>query len=114
MHTKQIDRVVDPITQSEKELPADYNPPARLAIAFRELNRLDDAKLAIDRALRKCTEGPRKLRLYEIKADILSKSGDADGRIKTLHEAIRWAEQLPKGQQVPRKLAALKASIEAK
>ncbi|MFY0581916.1 hypothetical protein ACN28S_53410 [Cystobacter fuscus] len=49
-------RAVPAIEQSERELPNDYNPPARLANLYRRLNRLDDALAASTRALAKVQE----------------------------------------------------------
>ena len=45
---------------SERDLPDDYNPPARLATAYKAMRRWDEALAASDRALAKAY-GPRKL-----------------------------------------------------
>jgi tetratricopeptide (TPR) repeat protein len=104
---KHPERVVDALVRSEAELPKDYNPPARLALVYRELGRLDDALAAAERALKKCDGGPRKLRLYETKASILEKQGNAAARKKTLDEAVAYAKKLPKAQLSEKRLAAL-------
>lgn len=111
--SKQAERLVDPLRRSEKELGDDYNPPARLALVYRELGRLDDALAAADRALSKCKEGPRKLRLYDTKASILEKKGDQAGRKKVLGEALAYAKALPKAQRPEGRIAALEAALEA-
>lgn len=112
IESEQPGKMVAPLALSEKELPADYNPPARLALVYRELGRLDDALAAADRALSRCREGPRKLRLYETKASILAKKGDEKARVKVLEEAVRYARRLPKSQVSARRLAALEAQLE--
>lgn len=108
---KQAEKLEAPLLLSEKELPKDYNPPARLALIYRELGRYDEGLSAIDRALLKCKEGPRKLRLYETKASLYEKKGDAAGRKKALAEAVAWAKKLPKAQVSAKRLAALEAQL---
>lgn len=110
----QAEKMVAPLQQSESELPTDYNPPARLALIYRELAKYDDASAAIERALKKCKEGPRKLRLFETKASIQKKRGDEAGATKTLQEALAYAKKLPKSQLSEKRLAALQAQVPAK
>jgi hypothetical protein len=62
-------RVEAELKLTERDLPADYNPPARLAIIYHAAGRDDDALAAVDRALGK-VYGPRAMRLYDLKADI--------------------------------------------
>ncbi len=109
--SKQAEKMVEPLMLSEKEFPKDYNPPARLAIIYREMGKLDDSLTAIDRALGKCKEGPRKLRLYDTKASIQDKKGDAAGKKKTLEEAVKYAKKLPKTQVSEKRIAALEAQL---
>jgi thiol-disulfide isomerase/thioredoxin len=109
--SKQAEKMVEPLMLSEKEFPKDYNPPARLAIIYREMGKLDDALTAIDRALGKCKEGPRKLRLYDTKASIQDKKGDAAGKKKTIEEAVKYAKKLPKTQVSEKRIAALEAQL---
>jgi hypothetical protein len=108
---KRPERVVDALARSEAELPKDYNPPARLAVVYRELGRLDDAKAAADRALAKCAGGPRKLRLFETKADLLDRLGDHAARKQTLVAALAFARALPKVQRSERRIAALERAV---
>ena len=109
--SKQAEKMVEPLMLSEKEFPKDYNPPARLAIIYREMGKLDDSLTAIDRALGKCKEGPRKLRLYDTKASIQDKKGDAAGKKKTIEEAVKYAKKLPKTQVSEKRIAALEAQL---
>lgn len=112
--SNQAQKMIEPLLLSEKDFPQDYNPPARLAIIYRELGRLDEGLKASTRALSKCKEGPRKLRLYETKASLQDKKGDAAGRRKTLEEAVRYAKQLPRTQVSEQRIAALEAQLAKK
>ncbi len=103
-------RAVAALTQSEKDFPQDFNPPARLAIAYRELGQLDDALAAIDRALT-LAYGPRKIRVYSTRADILEKKGDAAGARATVDDALKYAEGLPKSQVSPRTIEGLRKRL---
>ena len=58
----QPERAIPLLEASERELPDDYNPAARLAIAYKALGRWQEAIEASDRALEKVT-GPRRLRV---------------------------------------------------
>jgi tetratricopeptide (TPR) repeat protein len=92
------ERVVATIRLSERELPKDYNPPARLALVLREMGRYDEAIAASDRALSK-VYGPRKLTLLDARATILEKKGDPAGAKATLERAIAYASTLAKSQR---------------
>ena len=109
--SKQAEKMIEPLLRSEKDFPKDYNPPARLAAIYRELGKLDEGLQAIDRALGKCKEGPRKLRLFDTKATLLDKKGDAAGRKKVLEEEVKYAKKLPKTQISEKRIAALEALL---
>lgn len=87
--------MIGPLMQSEKDFPADYNPPARLALVLREMGKYPEALAAINRGLAKCKEGPRKLRLYDTKWSIQDRSGDRGAALQTLGEAVKYAKALP-------------------
>jgi len=104
-------RAIPPLERSAKDFPEDYNPPARLAVAFREAGRLDDALFAAERAL-SLAYGPRKLQVYSTKADVLERKGDKAAARSTLEEALRYAEGLPKAQVSLKRIEAIKKRIE--
>ena len=108
---KQAEKMIAPLLLSEKEFPKDYNPPARLAVIYRELGQFDEGLKAIERALGKCKEGPRKLRLFDTKASLQDKKGDAAGKKKTIIEAVKYAKKLPKTQVSQKRIAALEAQL---
>ena len=89
----QVEKAIPMLKESEADFPADYNPPARLARADLELGLVDDALAAIDRALAKAY-GPRKLRIYALKADILDAKGDKSAAKVTLQEAVKLGESM--------------------
>jgi tetratricopeptide (TPR) repeat protein len=103
-------RVVPAIEQSEKDLPHDYNPPARLANLYRQLGRLDEALAASDRALAK-VQGMRRLRVLSDRAAILVDLGRKDAALAALHEALSYARTLSEAQVSKRQLEALEKKI---
>lgn len=105
----ETERALPMLEQSEREAPADYNPPARLARAQLTLGRLEPAQAAIERALARC-EGPRKLRLYMLQADILVARQERARAADSLRAALRYANDQQLGAQYDR----LRQSIERK
>lgn len=94
---KTPEKAIPMLEQSQKDFPNDYNPPARLAIAYKAMNRFDDALKASDRALAK-VYGPRKITVLRTRYDIYTAKGDKESAKKTLEEAVRYAKSLPKEQ----------------
>jgi len=105
------ERALAPLQASERELPGDYNPPARLATVFRELGRYDEALAASDRALLK-VYGPRKLTVLDARATILEKKGDAAGARDALTQALAYGATLPPVQRPKRLLAKIEKRLE--
>ena len=102
------------LEQSERDFPEDYNPPARLARAYLELGRLEDADKAAQRAAER-VYGPRAMRVLSLKADIAKARGDRAAEIAALAQALARSEHavLPEGQKAVReglvkRLAALR------
>ena len=90
--------MIPALEASERDIPGDYNPPARLAVLLREAGRLDEALAASDRALSKAY-GPRKLLLFDARATILEKKGDPEGAKAVLRQALEYAQTLPEAQR---------------
>ncbi|MFP2959945.1 thioredoxin family protein [Myxococcus sp. 1LA] len=103
-------RAIPAIEQSEKDLPQDYNPPARLSTLYRLVGRLDDALAASDRALAR-VQGARRLSVLSGRADILVARKDTAAAVKTLEEAIVFAKTLPASQVSPRQVAGLEKKL---
>ena len=85
-------RAVPMLEASERDLPGDYNPPARLARAYLEMRRLDDADKAADRAIAR-VYGPRAMRVLEVKADIAKARGDVAKEREALEQALAPREK---------------------
>lgn len=100
------------LKQSAADFPEDYNPPARLALIYRELGKYDEALAASDAALKKAY-GPRKLRLFETKASVQAKKNDLKGQKSTLQQALEFGRALPAPQRPEKTLARIEASIKA-
>jgi hypothetical protein len=108
----QPERAVPMLEQSERDLPDDYNPPARLATAYNAMKKWDEALAANDRALAKAY-GPRQLRILQTRVNSYVGRGDTAAARKTLEEALRLAESLPPGQRSEDAITALKKKLEA-
>jgi tetratricopeptide (TPR) repeat protein len=109
-------RAVPALEQSERDLPEDYNPPARLANLYRKLGRLDDALAASTRALAR-VQGSRRLRVLSERADLLVDRGERDAALQTLQDAITYAKSLSSAQVPPALLQRLekkRAELQAK
>jgi tetratricopeptide (TPR) repeat protein len=103
-------RAVPALLASERDLPEDYNPPARLAILYREMGRYDEALVESQRALDKAY-GSRKLRIFDTRADIFARKGDPAAARRTLEEALAYADSLPRSQQPQALLAQLRKKL---
>ena len=98
------------LEQSERDFPNDYNPPARLAVAYKALKQYDNALAASARALTKI-EGPRRLSVLQTRADIFVEKGDPKAARETLAEAVAYAKALPEGQRNERRIANLEKRL---
>jgi hypothetical protein len=105
-------RAIPMLEASERDLPDDYNPPARLAAAYKAMKQYDEALAASDRALEKAY-GPRKVLILQTRSDIFAARGDTQAARKTMEETVRYAESLPPGQRSDKTIAALKKKLEA-
>jgi tetratricopeptide (TPR) repeat protein len=110
----EVESAVPMLEQSERDFPADYNPPFRLARVYFELHRYDPALMEIKRALDR-GKGPRKIRIYMLQADILEAQKDRAGARRAIGEAIEFANQLrlpPNYRKLKDKLAKRYAELE--
>jgi len=106
----QPERAVPMLEASQRDFPDDYNPPARLAMAYRSMKEYDKALAASDKALA-MAYGPRKLLLYDNRADILVARGDSLAAREVLQTAIRDGEALPDGQRPNGRITSLKKRL---
>ena len=108
----QPDRAVAMLKESERDLPDDYNPPFRLAVAHRAAKQYELALDATGRAL-DTVYGPRRVRVLMTRADIYVDLGDRESATKTLADALALASALPEGQRSESTIASLKKRIES-
>jgi tetratricopeptide (TPR) repeat protein len=113
MDLGQPERVVPALERNEKDLPNDFNPPARLCVAYLAMNRLADAEAACHRALGRGMDGPRRLRVLGTLADVQEKKGDRAAARATLEDAIRFAESLPAPQRSDAAVRRLRERLQA-
>ncbi len=105
------ERAVPMLLASERDLPNDYNPSARLATAYKAMKQWDEALAASDRALAKAY-GPRKLGIYSTRLEILIGKGDVAGARTALAEALAYADSLPAEQRSESTLTALRKKLD--
>jgi tetratricopeptide (TPR) repeat protein len=100
------------LAERERELPDDYNPPHRLAIAYEALGDGANALAAIDRAIAKAW-GARKARMLDKRADILVKLGRKAEARATLEAELAHLRSLPSEQKKPALEAAAQKRLDA-
>jgi tetratricopeptide (TPR) repeat protein len=109
----QPEKAVPLLERSEADFPDDYNPPARLALAYRVMGQWDLGVAASERALAKPgTTGPRRLRILQNLAQLYEGSGDLEAERRTLAEAVRHGEGLATGQASESLVNALRKKLD--
>jgi len=104
------EKAVPMLEQSERDFPDDYNPPARLALAYKAMKNYDAALAASDRALARVS-GPRTLAVLSVRTDIFVDKGDPKAAKETIQQAIDYARSLPEGQRSERRIASLEKRL---
>ncbi len=110
LQLNEAERAIPMLEASERDFPNDYNPPARLAVAYKAMQRWDDAVAASDRAL-SLAYGPRKIGIWLARADIEAGRGDPAAAKKAVEQALAEAEAFPPGQRSEKTIAALKKRL---
>jgi len=105
------EKAIPMLEQSERDFPNDYNPPARLAVAYRAMKEYDKAMAASDRALARIGDGPRRLTVLTARADIQTAKGDPAAARATIAEAVAYAKSLPEGQRSEARIASLEKRL---
>jgi tetratricopeptide (TPR) repeat protein len=104
------EKAIPMLEQSERDFPADYNPPARLALIYNAMKDYDKALAASDRAMA-LVYGPRKLSVLSVRTDIYTGKGDTKAARETMVQAIEYAKSLPEGQRSERRIAAMEKRL---
>lgn len=97
------------LAQREKEMPSDYNPPARLARVLLEEKKLPQAEAAVDRALSMMPRSQRRVGILGLKAKILAAQGKPTDAV--LREQLDVLRALPQPQRNPVQEAKLEAQL---
>ncbi|XXX72215.1 thioredoxin family protein [Sorangium sp. So ce134] len=90
------DEAVAMLKEREAQMPASYEPPARLAQVLHAMGREAEALAAVERAIGRAY-GPRRLRYLKLRAEIQQKLGQGAEQVATLREEVAGYEALPKG-----------------
>ena len=102
--------LVPALEKSAKDLPTEYDPPARLGWIYFKAGKLPEAAQWTDKALT-MVYGPRKGRLLTQRADIAAAAGDKAKERELRDAAVKLYESLPAGQQSPDALAKAKQAL---
>jgi tetratricopeptide (TPR) repeat protein len=109
LYLKEPQKAEQLLSQREKQMPDDYNPPARLARVLLEEGKLPEAEAAVDRALAKMTRGQRRIGVLGLKARILEKQGKPTAAV--VQEQLEVFRELPKTQRSPEQEAQLQKKL---
>jgi tetratricopeptide (TPR) repeat protein len=104
------EKAIPMLEQSERDFPNDYNPPARLALAYKAMKEYDKALDASNRAMAKI-EGPRRLTVLGARADIFTAMGDKKAARETIASAVEYAKSLPEGQRSENRIKSLEKKL---
>lgn len=97
------------LLSSLRAFPKDYNPPARLALLYFDMGRLEDALRRVDEALA-LSYGPRRTRYLELKANILHGLGRTHSAVQALETEVLALES---EHASPTQVAAVRQHITA-
>lgn len=103
------ERAIPVLEQSARDFPDDYNPPARLALAYLAMR---DPWHALEQARRASTlvYGPRTLRVLLVRAEAEARVGDSHAARVTLARAEKLVHELSPSQRT----ASMSTAITAK
>jgi thioredoxin-like negative regulator of GroEL len=109
LYLKQPEKAEQLLAEREKQMPDDYNPPARLARVLLEEKKLPQAEAAVDRALAKMSRGQRRIGVLSLKARILQAEGKPAAAV--VQEQLDVFRELPRTQQNPPLEAQLRKKL---
>jgi tetratricopeptide (TPR) repeat protein len=109
LYLNQAPKAEQLLAQREKEMPSDYNPPARLARVYLEEKKLPQAEAAVDRALAIMPRSQRRIGILALKARILKAAGKPVDAV--LREQLEVLRSLPSPQRNPEQEAKLEQQL---
>jgi thioredoxin-like negative regulator of GroEL len=104
--------MVPALEKSARDLPAEYDPRARLGWIYLKAGKLPEAAKWTDEALR-LVYGPRKARVLAQRAEIAAKQNDAAGEKRFRKDIVTLWETMPAGHADPDALAKAKEAVAA-
>jgi hypothetical protein len=109
LYLGELPRAEKLLADREKQMPSDYNPPARLARVLLKEKKLPEAESAVDRALAKMDRGQRRVGILELKKEILK--AEQKPVTDVLREQLEVLRNLPKTQRQPQREADIEAQL---
>jgi tetratricopeptide (TPR) repeat protein len=104
------EKAIPMLEQSARDFPDDYNPHARMSLAYKAMKDYDKAIAESDVALQHAY-GPRKLLILRQKADVYVAKGDKEAAKQTIADAVAYAKSLPKEQVRASTIASLEKRL---
>jgi tetratricopeptide (TPR) repeat protein len=98
------------LEKSVRDLPAEYDPPARLGWIYWKGGKLDEAARWTDAAI-KLVYGPRKVRVLTQRAEIAAQQGDRAAERAARAEIVKTLEALPAEQTTPEAIAKARQAL---
>jgi thiol-disulfide isomerase/thioredoxin len=108
----QPERALPMLQQSRKDFPKDYNPAARLAVAYLAMHQPVQALASAEQA-EALVYGPRTLRILLIKAEAEAALGNKGAAKATLARADELVASLPEAQRGPWMVSAIDSKRKA-
>ena len=102
--------LVPALEKSARDLPDEYDPPARLGWIYWKGGKLDEAAKWTDAAL-KLVYGPRKVRVLNQRASIAAQAGDRAAERAARAEIVKTLEALPPSQTTPDAIEKARATL---
>ena len=109
LYLKEPQKAEQLLARREKEMPSDYNPPARLARVLLEEKKLPEAEGAVDRALSMMPRSQRRIGILGLKAKILGAEGKPVDAV--VREQLDVLRALPAPQRDPEQEARLEEQL---
>jgi thioredoxin-like negative regulator of GroEL len=94
VQTGRGQQAIDLLSERERQFPGSASPPSQLARVYQALNRMEDARAALERASARA-QGQRKATLLGRTARLARELGETNAERKALNEQIRVLESLP-------------------
>ncbi|HUJ27741.1 MAG TPA: thioredoxin family protein [Myxococcales bacterium] len=111
LYLKEPQKAEQLLAEREKQMPGDYNPPARLARVYFEEKKLPEAEAAVGRALDEMPKSQRRVGILELKRKILAAEGKPTAGV--LREQLDTLRTLPSTQRKPKQEAELEQKLAA-